>query len=84
MHGDGIALVFARTETSMFRDFVFPYAHGLLFLTGRPKFHRPDGIRAKGGCGGPMVLIAYGERNLTALRESGIAGTVVTTVKLAA
>jgi hypothetical protein len=29
LHGDGIALVFARTETSMFRNWVWPHAAAL-------------------------------------------------------
>lgn len=79
-HGDGIALVFARTETAMFREFVWPKADALLFLAHRPHFHRPDGMRAKGNSGGPMVLIAYGIHNVVALRCSGIGGALVMTV----
>lgn len=76
-HGNGIALVFARTETRMFAEHVWPRAQGVLFLRGRPHFHLPDGARAKGNSGGPLVLIAYGWRNLNALRESGLSGKVV-------
>lgn len=45
-HGNGIALVFARTETRMFAEHVWPRAQGVLFLRGRPHFHLPDGARA--------------------------------------
>lgn len=76
-HGDGIALVFARTETAMFQRFVWPYADALLFMAKRPHFHRPDGTRAAGNSGGPMVLIAYGVHNVAALRRSGIDGALV-------
>lgn len=58
-HADGIALVFARTDTKMFQDHVWPHASGVLFLAGRPHFHHADGTRAKGNCGGPMALISY-------------------------
>ena len=78
LHGDGIALVFARTETSMFRNWVWPYAAALMFLAKRPHFFHPDGARANGNSGGPLVLIAYGEANAAALRRSGIAGALVT------
>lgn len=63
MHGNGIALVFARTETAMFFKSVWPAATSLLFLKGRLTFHYPDGEGSKAGhnSGGPSVLIAYGK-----------------------
>lgn len=76
-HGDGIALVFARTETRAFFDAVWGRASGLLFLRGRLHFCRPDGTRAAGNAGGPSVLIAYGRENAAALRLSGIDGAYV-------
>lgn len=77
-HGNGIALVFARTETSMFSEHVWPAASALLFLRGRPHFHHADGARARGNSGGPMVLVAYGAENAEALDRSGLAGWLVT------
>lgn len=76
-HGDGIALIFARTETAMFFDHVWSKADALLFLRGRLHFHHVDGTRAAANAGAPSVLVAYGERNAKALRESGIPGYVV-------
>lgn len=76
-HGNGIALIFARTETRMFFDSVWTRAHGLLFLRGRPHFCLPDGTRARGNSGGPLVLIAYGRCNLAALHDSALPGRVV-------
>lgn len=73
-HNNGIALVFARTETRMFRDYVWGKSSGVLFLHGRPHFHRPDGTRAKGNSGGPLVLIAYGSRNAMTLERCGLEG----------
>ena len=78
-HGNGVALVFARTDTKMFMQWVWPYASAVMFLAGRPKFYRPDGTQAKGNSGGPIVLIAYGQANADALRSSGLAGEVVQT-----
>lgn len=40
-HGNGIALVFARTETAWWFDSVWPHASRLLFLKGRLTFWRP-------------------------------------------
>lgn len=68
-HGDGIALVFARTETRMFFAHVWPKATSLLFLRGRLTFCYPDGTGSKAGhnSGGPSVLIAYGRSAATRL-----------------
>lgn len=69
-HGDGIALMFARMETSWFFDNVFntDTAAGVLFLRGRVRFIRPDTLEPAADNGGaPSVLIAYGERNAEVL-----------------
>jgi hypothetical protein len=73
-HNNGIALVFARTDTRMFRESVWDHAAGLLFLAKRPHFYHADGTRAKGNSGGPLVLVAYGTNNAIALRASGLVG----------
>lgn len=74
-HGDGIALVFARTETLWFVDQVWEKADAVLFLHGRLHFHYPDGRRSPNNSGAPSVLVAYGDRNARALQESGLYGT---------
>lgn len=76
-HGNGIALVFARTETVMFFEHVWPKCHALLFIEGRISFHRPDGTIGCGNSGGPSVLIAYGKENAKALKTCGIDGAYV-------
>lgn len=73
-HGDGIALVFARTETEWFFETVWDAATAVLFLKGRIHFHYENGDRAEANAGAPSVLAAYGARNAKALRVSGIAG----------
>jgi hypothetical protein len=73
-HGDGIALVFARTETEMFQRWVFPRMSGILFLSGRLYFHYPDGRRALANAGAPSCLIAYGAANAEVLRTCGLPG----------
>lgn len=59
-HGNGIALIFARTETEHFFDFGWDVADAMLFLKGRIYFCRPDGRPATANSGAPSVLIAYG------------------------
>lgn len=69
-HGDGIALIPARTETAMFYRWVWGAADAVLFLRGRPHFHRPDGSRAPFNSGAPICLVAYGLHNVSALVRS--------------
>lgn len=76
-HGSGIALIFARTETQMFFDYVWPRAWGLLFLQGRLHFYHPDGRRARSNAGAPSVLVSYGEGATQRLRLCGLAGQFV-------
>uniref|UniRef100_I2Q046 DNA N-6-adenine-methyltransferase (Dam) n=1 Tax=Desulfovibrio sp. U5L TaxID=596152 RepID=I2Q046_9BACT len=78
-HGDGIALVLARTETAWFQDYVFnsPAVFAMLFLRGRLTFHHADGSPARGNCGGAPVLVAYGQGSANALLASGIQGFFV-------
>ena len=73
-HGDGVALIFARTETRMFFNQVWPKADAVLFLEGRLHFHHVDGRRAAANAGAPSVLVAYGELNAYALADCGLAG----------
>ncbi len=76
-HGNGIALIFARTETSWFVESVWNRASALLFLAGRIHFHRADGTRAAANAGAPSVLAAYGATNAAALQRCGLAGAFV-------
>ena len=77
-HGNGIALVPARTETAMFYRCVWGVASGVLFLRGRPHFCRADGSRLPFNSGAPIALIAYGAKNAAVLAQCGL-GAFVTT-----
>lgn len=76
-HGDGIALIFARTETGMWFREIWPKADALLFVKGRISFLDADGVQAKANAGAPSVLVAYGRNNAEALRASGIDGAFI-------
>lgn len=77
-HGNGIALIFARTETSMFFEEVWKKADAVLFLEGRLFFHHVDGTRAKSNAGAPSVLVAYGTDCANRLRWfDGILGKYI-------
>lgn len=73
-YGDGIALIFARTDRADYHQYVFPYADSMLFMNGRIFFYTPAGTRAKHNSGAPSLLVAYGSRNVEALGDSGIKG----------
>lgn len=61
-HGNGVALIFARTETEGFFRTVWERAKALYFLEGRLYFRYPKtGKRAPFNAGAPSVLIGYGQ-----------------------
>lgn len=76
-HGNGIALIFARTETFMFFECVWEKADAILFLKGRLFFHDRYGVKAKSNAGGPSCLIAYGRNNVKILKTCGLDGQFV-------
>ncbi len=69
-HGDGVALIFARTETKTFFKYVWGKAHTLLFIRGRLTFYTIDGKLANANSGGPSVLVAYGRENHLSLLKA--------------
>jgi len=80
-HGNGIALIFARTETKMFFNHVWNKAHSVLFLEGRLYFHHVDGSKAKANAGAPSVLIAYGKESSSLLKSCKIKGKYIELIK---
>ena len=76
-HGNGVALIFARTETAIFFPWVWERATAWLFLKGRLHFHYVDGTRAASNSGAPSVLVAYGDNNAKALECSGLPGKLL-------
>ena len=74
-HGNGIALIFARTETDMFVRTVWSKATSVLFIHGRIYFHHADGRKADANSGAPSVLVAYGSEADKRLKETTIKGT---------
>jgi hypothetical protein len=81
-HKNGIALIFARTETKGFQREVFGKAHSLLFKAGRIQFHREDGSLG-GTSNAPSVFVSYSKDDTDALANSGIPGRLVTLGKQA-
>lgn len=75
-HGNGIALIFARTETKCFFEHIWDDAHAVLFVKGRIKFYNIDGEQ-KGTPGAPSIFIAYGNENAIILENSSISGKFI-------
>ncbi len=73
-HGNGISIIFARTETEMFFKQVWDRADSIFFFQGRLHFHTVNGKRAKSNAGGPSCLISYGEKNVQSISDSGLRG----------
>lgn len=74
-HNNGIALIFARTDTRMFHDYVFN-ADAILFIKGRLSFYDVKGIKG-GTAGAPSCLVAYGAKAVERLKNCGIKGKLV-------
>lgn len=76
-HGEGTALIFARTETDDFFTHVWEKANAVLFIRGRLHFHHVCGRKADNNAGAPSVLVAYGQEDAAILGSSTINGQFV-------
>lgn len=76
-HGNGIALIFARTETEMFFEHVWNKADAVFFIRGRLHFHYVNGDRASANAGAPSCLVVYGQQNIAAISDSGLDGQLL-------
>ena len=75
-HGNGIGLIFARTETKGFHSQVWEKADAVFFFKGRIKFCYVDGTQ--GNCANaPSCLIAYGKNNVEHIKNSNLDGILV-------
>lgn len=74
-HRDATLLTFARTDTKLFHELIFPNAKAILFIKGRLKFFHADGRQAD-CAGAPSCLIAFDEYNARMLADSGIKGAL--------
>lgn len=76
-HGNGIALIFARTDTRMFFESVWDGADAVFFIRGRLTFLDVHGNAAQANSGAPSALVAYGEENAAAFGRANIDGFYV-------
>jgi len=90
-HGNGIGLVFARTDTKWFHNYI-PGAGAVLFIKGRVQFvpgstdaygiplafkYAFNQYTPKGGCGAASMLVGYGREATKALLHSNLGQTFV-------
>lgn len=74
-HGNGIALVFARTETKGFHEQIWNRAHSVFFFIDRIKFYHSDG-RKGGRANAPSCLAAYSEADTATIAAAVVAGKI--------
>ena len=65
-HRNGIALVFARTDTQWFHNHVVGHAWSVLFLKRRVRFCYPDGTMG-GSPAAPSMLLSYSQQDANIL-----------------
>lgn len=75
-HGNGIALIFSRTETIGFHKQIWDRADAVFFFRGRLRFYHVTGERG-GTANAPSCLVAYGSKNAEALRSCRLTGKFV-------
>jgi hypothetical protein len=75
-HGNAMVLLHARTEAAWFNP-IWEGASGILFLSNRIKFCKPDGSEQPFNSGAPAILVAFGAEAFDRLQHCGIAGTLV-------
>ncbi len=73
-HGDGIALVFSRTDTQWFHNL---NPDGIFFLKGRIRFLTSE-FKESTNAGHGSMLVIYGRNNITSVIGSGLCGAFFT------
>ena len=76
-HGNGVALIFARTETIGFHEEIWNKADAIFFFKGRLKFYHVTGEQCDNTANAPSCLVIYGLNNIEAVLKSGLKGKLV-------
>jgi len=74
-HKNGVMLIFARLETKVWQEYIFPTADGFLFPKRRISFYRPDGTKGS-SAGAPSVFVSFGNEARSALIELTNSGLI--------
>jgi hypothetical protein len=78
-HGNGIALVFARTDVRWWQD-TAPNADIICLIAGRVRFYQGSTDKRGGTPGAGSALIGFGHKATTAIQNSGL-GMLVKPIK---
>ena len=68
-HKNVTALIFARTETRQFFDYIWGKATAVCFLKGRLSFYHVNGTKG-GTAGAPSMLVTWDDENANALWDA--------------
>ena len=68
-HKNVTALIFARTETRQFFDYIWGKATAVCFLKGRLSFYHVNGTKG-GTAGAPSMLVTWDDNNANALWDA--------------
>lgn len=75
-HGNGIALIFSRTETKGFHEHIWERADAIFFFKGRLRFYHVNGERG-GTANAPSCLVIFGKNNIESVKKSKLSGKLV-------
>lgn len=75
-HKNGIALIFARTETKGFHEQIWQKAHSVFFFKGRLSFYYGDG-RKGSAANAPSCLVSYDAENTESISRSNLDGKLI-------
>lgn len=70
-------LIYARVDTELFHNYIFPNAYSIFFIKGRLKFLDKDGIESKNSAGAPSCLIAFDEDMHNLLLNCNLNGKLI-------
>lgn len=59
-HGEGVALLMARTDSAWFHDWILGFASAIRFLRRRPHFYTPSGERMGDRATTASMLVSFG------------------------
>lgn len=69
IHCSGLALIFARTETKGFHEFIWNRANSIFFFKGRLSFYKINGEKGN-VANAPSCLVSYSECDTLAIQNS--------------
>jgi hypothetical protein len=76
IHKNGIALIFARTETIGFHKEIWNKADSIFFFKGRLKFYYVNGTEG-GTANAPSCLVSYSSENTNVIKSSNLNGKLI-------